>query len=266
MKRLFLSADIEGTCGIVDWDETQKGHADYLWFADQMTREVAAACEGAGESGYGYVLVKDAHDSARNLNPRALPPFAQVLRGWAGHPYSMMMGLDRSFDGVVFTGYHSAAGREGNPLSHTMTTSLFSLSINGEPASELYINSLIAAYEGVPVYALSGDKGLCDWMQARSPHTRVVATNEGVGGATRSLHPDVAVQLLREAVREAVLQPREDCLFPLPSSFQIEVCYREHQRAYSRSFYPGLRCVDARTLRFEHSDFFEVLRMMHFCL
>lgn len=266
MKKLFVSADIEGTCGIIHWDETQKNHPDYAYFADQMTREVAAACQGAHEAGYEQVLVKDAHDSARNINPRALPDYARLLRGWGGHPYSMMLGLDKSFDGVVFTGYHSAAGRDANPLAHTMNTQLMSVTINGELASELMINCLIAAYEGVPVYALSGDKGLCDWMQSRSPNTAVVATNEGIGAAAICLHPDVAVDRIREAVCEAVKQAPETCLFPLPDHFDVEICYREHHRAFSKSFYPGMRRVDERTLRFQSKDWFEVLRMMHFCL
>lgn len=266
MRKLFISADIEGTCGITDWAETEKGHADHAWFADQMTREVAAACEGAGEAGIELVLVKDAHDSARNLDPRGLPRFAQVLRGWAGDPLCMMMGLDDSFEGAVFTGYHHAAGRSSNPLAHTMTTSLFSVTINGELASELHINCMIASWLGVPIRALSGDKGLCDWLKARLPRVPVVATNEGVGGSVRSLHPEEAVSRIREAVREGVQLPKEDCLFPLPERFIVKVCYREHKTAYRRGFYPGVTRVDERTIHFEHDDYYEVLRMMHFCL
>lgn len=48
MKKLFISADIEGTAGIVNWNETERSVPhDYDYFANQMTREVAAACEGA---------------------------------------------------------------------------------------------------------------------------------------------------------------------------------------------------------------------------
>lgn len=47
LNRIFLSADIEGTCGIAHWDETELGKPDYEPFRRQMTREVAAACEGA---------------------------------------------------------------------------------------------------------------------------------------------------------------------------------------------------------------------------
>lgn len=42
MKKIFLSADIEGTAGIVHWDETETGKPLYDRFARQMTREVAA--------------------------------------------------------------------------------------------------------------------------------------------------------------------------------------------------------------------------------
>ena len=74
MKKIFISADIEGTSGIAHWNETERTIPhDYDYFAGQMTREVAAACEGAREAGAEEVLVKDAHDSARNLIPAELP-------------------------------------------------------------------------------------------------------------------------------------------------------------------------------------------------
>ena len=44
--KLFISSDIEGTCGINDWDETEIGKPGYDRFALQMSREVSAACSG----------------------------------------------------------------------------------------------------------------------------------------------------------------------------------------------------------------------------
>lgn len=42
---LFISSDIEGTCGIAAWSETRAGQADrgYAYFKQQMSREMAAA-------------------------------------------------------------------------------------------------------------------------------------------------------------------------------------------------------------------------------
>ncbi len=266
MKKLFISADIEGTCGIAHWNETEKNHADWAYFAGQMTKEVAAACEGAKEGGMDEVLVKDAHDSARNIDPGKLPVYAQVLRGWGGNPSSMMFGLDDSYHGVVMTGYHSPAGFNGNPLAHTMTTQLAQLTINGEIASELMLNSLTAASLGVPVYAVSGDKQLCEWMKSKSPNTATIPVNEGSGGAVRSVHPTEAVRMIREAVADAVQKPREDFLFPMPEHFEVVIRHKDHQKTTRSSYYPGMQQVDAHTLKFEHDDWYEVLRMMHFCL
>ena len=72
--KLFISADIEGTAGIADWGETSPGNALYDgYFAKQMTKEVNAACKGALEGGVSEILIKDAHDTARNLIPSELP-------------------------------------------------------------------------------------------------------------------------------------------------------------------------------------------------
>lgn len=103
----------------------------------------------------------------------------------------MMAGLDESFDGVVFTGYHSAAEMDTNPLSHTMNLGNNYVKINGELCPELMLNSLTAAYLGVPIYALTGDKGLCDWMKARCPGTTVIPVSEGVGAGS-VFHPSGA--------------------------------------------------------------------------
>ena len=82
MMKVFLSADMEGTCGIVHWNETDRATPmDYAPLQKQMTREVAAACRGALAAGAEEVMVKDAHDSARNIDPTALPrhPHASCL-------------------------------------------------------------------------------------------------------------------------------------------------------------------------------------------
>ena len=48
---ISLSADMEGTCGIADWSETERSTPmDYTPLQKQMTLEVAAACRGAATS------------------------------------------------------------------------------------------------------------------------------------------------------------------------------------------------------------------------
>ena len=95
--KIFLSADIEGTAGIAHWDEAERTHPDYAEFRALMTAEVVAACEGARAAGATEVVIKDAHDSGRNLILDRLPDYARIMRGWSGHPDGMMFGIDASF-------------------------------------------------------------------------------------------------------------------------------------------------------------------------
>ncbi|MBR5010165.1 MAG: M55 family metallopeptidase [Clostridia bacterium] len=264
--KLFLSADIEGTTGITLWDETENGHSRYPYFQQQMTKEVAAACEGALEAGCGEILVKDAHDSACNLIPALLPEEVRVFRGWASDMMSMMAGLDRSFDGVFFTGYHSGAGMDTNPLSHTMNTKNNYVKINGLIAPELMINSLTAAYFGVPVRLVTGDRGLCEWMNKINPNIETVAVSEGRGRGSISIHPNKALRLIKEAACRAMKKPAEDCMFPLPERFKVEVSFKEHFRAKNASAYPGVRQTGAASIEYEADDWMDALRMFDFVL
>jgi len=269
-RKLFLSADIEGTCGISHWDETSPAKPDYKPFAQQMTREAAAACQGAIDAGVEELLVRDAHGSARNIDPAALPRRAHMLRGWANDPYMMVSGLDSSFEGVFFTGYHSRAGSDANPLAHTLSGAAFLLTVNGQPASELNINCLIAASMGVPVLLVTGDEGLCESIRAVNPRIRTVAVNRGMGDATLSLfHPDEAAERIREAARAAVTAASADpqaFAYPLPGRFDVEITYCGHAQAERNSHYPGARKIDPRSVLFETADLYEALRFIHFCL
>lgn len=267
VKKIFISADIEGTAGIIDWKETLPQFPEYSYFSAQMTREVNAACEGAVAAGAGDIVVKDAHEDAQNIDPAKLPLCARVIRGWSQHPFSMMFGLDPTFDGVILTGYHSGAGTDCNPLSHTVShPGNMYVKINGQLANELMINAMTASYVGVPVFCVTGDRGLCSWTEAMNPHIHTVAVSEGVGGSSISIHPDLAVERIRTAVREALNEKAEDCMFPLPEHFDVEICFKEHGDAYKMGFYPGAKQTGPHTVCFESSDYFAVLTFLHYAL
>ena len=143
--KIFISADIEGVATTTLWSETEKGSEDYRLHAQQMTMEVIAACEAASEAGASEIVVRDAHEDGNNLDIWKLPENVTLIRGWSGHPYSMVYGIDPSFDAAIFIGYHSAASSEGNPLSHTESLNPLSVKLNGALASEFLLYSYAAA-------------------------------------------------------------------------------------------------------------------------
>ena len=265
--KIFLSADMEGTCGIVAWPETDRPTPmDYTPLQKQMTREVSAACRGALTGGAEEVLVKDAHDSARNIDPAALPRATRIHRAWSGDLLSMMCGLDREhFDGVIFTGYHAWAGCPGNPLSHTMNSRNTRVTLNGIPCSEFLINSYTAGYFGVPVVMVTGDSALCAFAKELIPAITAVPVNQGRGGGSISIHPDEAVERIEAAAAEAV-KHAANCRVPMPEYFRMEIEFVKHHVAYSKSFYPGAALKDGKTVCFEHHDWYEMLRFCHFVL
>jgi len=256
--KVFLSAVMEGTCGIVHWNETERSLPfDYTPMQKQMTREVAAACRGALAAGAEEVMVKDAHDSARNIDPTGLPRGTRLHRAWSGDLLSMMCGLDKDkYDAVFFTGY---------PLSHTMNQRNDHVTLNGVLCSEFLINTYTAGYFGVPVAFISGDKAICDFAKQLIPAITTVPVNEGRGGGTTSLHPDEAVERIEAAAKEAAAKAAE-CVVPMPEHFHMEIDFFKHHLAYSKSFYPGATLKDDKYVCFDTDDWYEMLRFCHFVL
>ena len=89
--KLFISADIEGCAGLVLPAETHKQESIYRPFAEEMTKEVLAACEAAHEMGADEIVVKDGHGDATNIDPFQMPEYVTLIRGKSGHPYNMMV-------------------------------------------------------------------------------------------------------------------------------------------------------------------------------
>ncbi|NCE65899.1 peptidase [Pseudoflavonifractor sp. 524-17] len=265
--RIFLSADIEGTCGIADWQEARRDTPyDYNYFRRQMTLEVRAACEGAIEAGAAEVFVRDGHSTARNIDPAQLPEGVQMMRGWTGDPLHMMSGLDQGgYDGVFFTGYHAWAGCGGSPLSHTVNLNSEFITLNGVQMSEFLMNAYTAGYYGAAVPFISGDRAVCDFAQELIPNITAVPVHEGRGGAVVSMHPDKAIKAIRAGARRAARNGKR-CPVPMPEQFDAVVRFREHQAAYARQFYPGASLEDGKNVCFSTDDWYEMLRFFHFVL
>jgi len=262
--KVYISADIEGVAAVTHWDDATVEKPGYERAAAQMTAEVVAACEAALETGADEVLVQDAHDSARNIEAAALPEKVRLLRGWSDDPRCMAQELDSSYDALILVGHHAPSGSGGNPLSHTFSLGNASIRINGEPGSEYLVLQYTAAYYGVPLVFLSGDAWIAGQARRLNPGAVTLATQEGRGNSTISIHPGVAAKRIREGVAQGLGHAGEARRFALPPRFEVEIRHQHHGRSFKTGFYPGMRRVDDTCLRFETDDFYEVLRMFLF--
>ena len=270
--KLFISSDMEGTCGITFWDEAdhEKGGRFFDYFRAQMTREVSAACAGALEAGAAEVRVKDAHGGGRTIIPTELPMGVSITRGFGGGPFSMVLGLDQGFDALAFTGYHSAAHGNGNPLAHTMNSTIDEMIINGKRASEFAMWVYTAAMLHIPVIFLSGDEALCNEAKEWIPGITTAALNRGRGASVTSIHPKEAETLIKEGMKQAVKSFLEtggkQCLISLPQSFDVTIKYKEHAKALYNSYYPGAKQINEKTIGFTAANYSDVMRFFHFVL
>ena len=265
--KIYLSADIEGITGITEWSEADKSSADNNEFRERMTAEVAAACEGAIAAGADEILVKDAHWTGRNLLAEKLPRQARLWRGWSGHPYSMVQGLDKSFHAALFIGWHSGGSRGGNPLAHTLSSSRINgIRVNGQWATEYLLHAYAAALEGVAVALVSGDEQLCAEVRDIAPGTATLAVLQGFGAATLALHPAESRERLRSEVQAALSGPLRAKPLVLPRQFNVEISHKDARNAYRAAFYPGATLVNATTVGYVTDDWYEVMRLLQFAI
>jgi D-amino peptidase len=264
--KIYITADIEGVTGATRWDETDQKNPYYAELREQMTAEVAAACEGALNAGATEIWVKDAHGWAHNIIPAKLPREVRLVREWSGHPFAMMQELDETFHAALMIGYHSRAGSGGSPLAHTMTDNMIYFTINGQYASEFMVSAYTAGLVHVPVVFLSGDAALCQEAQAFISGLSAVAVMHGVGNTTVSIHPHLAVERIRAGVEAALKADVSKCRAPMPGHFSVEMRYRNHADAYHASFFPGVSLIEPHTVGFEADGYFEVLRFFSFCV
>ena len=262
--KIFISADIEGITGIADWDEADLAKPDNAEFRQRMTAEVVAACEGAVAAGATDILVKDAHWTGRNLLAAQLPRQATLWRGWSGHPYCMVQGLDSSFAAALFVGWHSGGSKGGNPLAHTLSSEgLMGIRVNGQWVSEYQLHAWTAALEGVPVAFVSGDEALCAEVRGMGTGATAVAVMQGHGAAMHARHPAESIERIRAGVQQA-LSPLLARPAALAASFEVQVVRKDARHAYRRAFYPGARLLDPMTIGYETRDWFEVMRLLQF--
>src|SRR6478672_4909047 len=67
--KVFISSDMEGTAGVVDWSQCRPGEPEYGYYRSLLLEEVNAAIEGARAGGATEFLVNDSHSTMQNLRP-----------------------------------------------------------------------------------------------------------------------------------------------------------------------------------------------------
>jgi D-amino peptidase len=256
--KVFISVDMEGISGLINWDETSQGGPDYPLFRKLMTEEANAAIAGALDAGATEIVVRDGHDSARNILPDLLRPEARLIREW-NSPLSMMEGIDKTFDAVVFIGYHARAGTPNAVLKHTMSLSLFDVILNGVRVPEAAWNAAIAGYFDVPVVFLSGDTAICQQAREIIGDIATVAVKDGMGAAASMIHPRKAQEMIEKEVARALQNLKAYKPYKPAAPYKLEIIFVDENQARRAAYVPGAVRTGERSVAFTASDFLDLV-------
>jgi D-amino peptidase len=252
--KVYISVDMEGVAGIVDWEQCLPGGDDYALGRDLLVGEVNAAIDGAVAARASEILVNDAHSVMRNLPPDELAAGASYLSG-RFKPLYMMEGLDASYDAIVFLGYHAAMATPG-VLSHTYNPRAISnVRLNGLVTGEAGLNALVAQHHGVRVAAITGDQHVGPEAAPFCPGIAMIEVKRSVSRyAAEHLHPAVARDRIRQGVASALKSARR--LSPpsiaLPGTIEVELVSPD--MAEQATWIRGVTRLDSRTVSFTDDD------------
>jgi len=259
--KVFISFDMEGVAGIVDWSQCRAPGQPYEEGRALLLGEVNAAIEGAIEGGATEIVCNDSHGTMNNLNPAELHGRAVYVAG-RHKPLYMMEGMDASVDAVFFVGYHGSISGDSSVLSHTYNPSVVSrVELNGTECGESGINGLVALACSAPVVLITGDQQTAaEGGPFFKDAERVVVKESITRFAASQLHPLDARDKIMAAAAAAARRAREVPLPDIALPARLDVDMQTADMALVASWVKGVERTGTRTVRIEGDDPLAVYR------
>ena len=263
--KIYISADMEGVVGVVTGDQLGPTGFEYQRFREFMTQEVNAAIEAAFEAGATEITVSDSHGNAENLLIEKLPKNILLVRGFP-RPLTMMQGIDETFDGVIFIGYHSSTTNSSGVRAHTFSSArLADVRLNNISMSEGSFNAAIAGHFNVPVIMVSGDDAAVKEVSSvvGDIEGAIVKWNYGFHSA-RTIMPDASYALIREKVKKAIGRIKDFKPYKPKTPVQLDVRFKNYRPSEVLSYLSIVERTDAHSIRFVGRDMIEVSKFIEF--
>jgi D-amino peptidase len=257
--KIYISADMEGVVGAVTGEQLGPGGFEYERFRQFMTNEVNAAIDAARAAGANEFVISDSHGNGQNLLIDQLPDDVTIVRSWP-REHSMMAGIDETFDGVIFLGYHASTNNTRGVRAHTMSSAnITSLRLNGMTMTEGSMNAAIAGHFGVPVIMVSGDDIAVAENQViiGDIEGAVVKWASGFHSA-RTLTPEAAYEVIRTRTKSAIDRIDDFEPYVLDTPIELELSLKHYQPVELLAYLSNVEKVNSHTIRFTGDDITEV--------
>jgi D-amino peptidase len=259
--RIFISVDMEGIGGIGTGAMTSSGGKDYSLGRALMTAEVNAVVNAILSGGAADIVVNDSHGDMQNLLHMELDPRVTYIQGNI-KPLGMVQGLDGSFDGAIFLGYHARAGDPDGFLAHTGSGAVKGLWLNDVEVGEGGLNAAFAGQHGVPVLMAGGDSAFTREIRELLPTATVVTKVAVTPQVARLRHPEGVRAELAQVAGEAVRGVEEAPVFRLDPPIRVRARFATTTRADILEAIPGIERADGFTVEYEAADVDEAYRLI----
>jgi len=258
---VFISADMEGVCGVCSLNQWEPGGSGYDRACEWMTGEVNAAVEGAVKAGARRIVVKDAHCDGNNIDLERLHPAAELISGW-GPLNSMVEGIGSDFKALILIGYHARASTADGTFSHTWSRNVLDLRINDVSVGEAEWAAAFAGHFGVPVAMITGDDKLAGQVRKTlPPGIHFVVTKTGWAFNAAQMRPIAAV---REEIRETAAKALSDLqrlpIYRPSLPATITMRFRNWEGLHACEAFPGVRRLSVDTFQYQAGDLIEAHR------
>jgi D-amino peptidase len=261
LKSVFISIDMEGISGIVDWTQVGGDKGEYNTGRGLMVGDLNAAIEGALEAGAEEIVVSDAHGGMRNLQPEEVYEAAYLIRG-SPKPGSMMEGINANYDAALYIGYHAMKGTENAILCHTISgRAVDAIYINDRETGEFGLNAALAGWYGVPSVFISGDAAVAAEARSFVPNISTAIVKWGVGRyAAKCLHPKKSTALIKKTVIEALEKTSNVKPFKVDEPVEVKVRYATSTMADVVAILPYIERMDGKTVKAIFDDYPKAIR------
>jgi D-amino peptidase len=263
--KIYISADMEGITGVVTGEQLGPTGFEYARFREFMTQEVNAAIEGAIAGGATDIVISDSHGNGQNLLIEKLPANVLLVRSWP-RPLGMMQGIDETFAGAIFIGYHTGTTNLDGVRAHTLSSArLTDVRLKGVSVSEAGINAAIAGHFNVPVIMVSGDDAVVKETTALLGNIEgaVVKWASGFHSA-KTLMPQMSYGLIRDKAKLAVSRIRDFKPYKLAGPIELDVRFKNYRPAEVLSYLSIVQRADAHSIRFVGKDMIEISKFLTF--
>jgi D-amino peptidase len=261
--KVFISADIEGIAGVMRPEQCSPGNVEYENARGLMEQEVNAAIAGAFDGGASEVVVADSHAMMQNLRAANIDPRARLVQG-KPRGLSMLEGLQQGgYDGMLFVGFHSAAGEFG-VLAHTINgRAFYRIKLNGSIMGETDLYAALGAELNVPLWMVTGDDRLQQWVNRHYPEVDYVCVKRAISAsAAESISPEFAREKIRFQAANSVKHAVKGVERRFGCPYQLELMVAKPVLADLFCMIPGVTRIDAITVGYSSPQVAPVIGLL----